>query len=76
MEEKYEWLWCFHCHQRIFKDEKEGDTIKTIDGTLYCIDCANDLEECECGSGELTDGDCCSSCYDMREGEDDEHMDG
>jgi len=40
----YEWRWCKECGMRIFKDEVEGDTIKTVDGELYCIDCAEEKE--------------------------------
>lgn len=39
----YEWRWCEGCHERIFRDEVEGETIKTINGTLYCLDCAEDI---------------------------------
>jgi len=65
--ESYEWRWCKTCNIRIFKDEKEGDTIKTVGDNLYCIDCAEELgEECECGSGELVgkDDECCKFCFD------------
>lgn len=41
----YEWRWCPACSQRIFRDEIEGDTIKTVDNITYCIDCANEIEE-------------------------------
>ena len=40
----YEWRFCPTCSQRIFADEVEGDTIKTVDDILYCIDCAEDIE--------------------------------
>ena len=43
-QESYDWRWCPQCHGRIFKDEKEGDTIKTVDNVLYCIDCAEEME--------------------------------
>lgn len=39
----YEWRWCEGCHERIFRDEVEGETIKTINGTLYCFNCAEDI---------------------------------
>ena len=42
-DSKYEWRWCEGCHERIFKDEIEGETIKTINGTLYCFNCAEDI---------------------------------
>lgn len=41
----YKWRFCPLCDERIFKDEAEGDTIKTVSGVLYCIDCANDIEK-------------------------------
>ena len=41
----YEWRFCPVCNERIFKNEVEGDTIRTVDGTLYCINCANDKED-------------------------------
>lgn len=44
MGDKYEWRWCTECSQRIFKDEVEGDTIKTVNGKLYCYDCAHIIE--------------------------------
>lgn len=43
MDGKYEWRFCTECNLRIFKDEVEGDTIKTIDEKIYCIDCAVDI---------------------------------
>ena len=45
MDGTYEWRWCKECGMRIFKDEIECDTIKTVDGELYCIDCADDVEQ-------------------------------
>lgn len=43
----YEWRFCEICNERIFSDELEGDTIKTLDNKLYCIYCAEDLEKME-----------------------------
>lgn len=43
LSETYEWRFCKECHFRIFKDELEGDTILTVKGELYCIECANEL---------------------------------
>lgn len=40
----YEWKFCSICEERIFKDEVEEDTVKTVDGVLYCIDCADGIE--------------------------------
>lgn len=42
-KDSYEWRWCEGCHERIFRDEIEGETIKTINGTLYCFNCAEDI---------------------------------
>lgn len=44
IKEKYTWRFCEKCHQRIFKDEVEGDTIETVNEKLYCIDCAVIIE--------------------------------
>lgn len=37
------WRFCSVCNERIFIDEVEGDTIKTINNVLYCIECANEI---------------------------------
>lgn len=44
-EEKYEWQCCGDCGGRIFKNEVEGDSIKTIDGKVYCIECSHHVHE-------------------------------
>lgn len=40
----YVWRWCEDCMIRIFLDEVEGDSIKTIDDKLYCKTCAYIVE--------------------------------
>ncbi|MCY1456247.1 hypothetical protein D9M71_734510 [compost metagenome] len=43
-KESYKLRFCPVCNERIFRDEIEGETIKTVNNTVYCIDCANEIE--------------------------------
>lgn len=42
--DNYVWRWCEDCRIRIYPTEVEGDSIKTIDGKLYCKTCAYIVE--------------------------------